>query len=510
MRRRTRLSVVISVLLAVFLLPSVATEGQTPKHGGVLTVGSFGPYGHLDPHGTPNQTELWLIQLVYSYLVRYDQNLNLRPDLTTSWERPDPKTYVFHLRHGVRFHNGRELTSADVKYSVLRIMDPKTGSSRRLRYDSVDQVETPDPYTVVFRLKYPDNVLPYVLADPASAIVAKEIVEQPGALQTMDAGSGPFKLERLGSDSSASVVRNPDYYERGKPYLDRIALPYIPDNSARITALRTGDIDMATFLVTNQIQVLQRDTSVVVTDGRSGQFYFLALNIREKPFDDANVRRAIAWAIDRDALVKGALAGEGYPLDAGPIPPWHWAGLKTPIFHHDPARAKQLLAASEAPSGFTFTIRVWAPQDYVVDTASLIQQQLQPLGIKIQIMQQADFTTYFAPVLKGDYQATIQGYSGNVHPDDWLYERFRTGGATNITRYSNSTVDDLLQRARVAPAQDREATLYSQVQQIIAQDVAMVFLYNMRQAEAHRTYVKGFVHLPTLTLAGLTTTWLDR
>lgn len=497
------------LVAALLLLPGMPTEAQAPKRGGTLTVGLLGPIVGLDPHGSPNQPAFWTIQLVYSYLVQYNKELNLRPDLATSWDRPDSRTYVFRLRKGAKFHNGREVTSADVKYSIERIMDPKTGSSRRLRYASVDKVETPDPYTVVFRLKYPDNVLPYLLADPASAIVAREVVEKEG-LQQVDGGSGPFKLERATADGGAILVRNPDYYERGKPYVDRVILRSIPDNSARITAVRTADVDIATFLVTHEIELVRRDSKVVVSDGRSGQFYFLALNMRRKPFDDMKVRQAIAWALDRDALVKGALSDEGFPLSAGPIPTWHWAGIKSPIFRRDMARAKQLLAASSASNGFTLTIRVWAPQDYVVDAVSLIQQQLQSLGIKVQIDQQADFPTYWNPVIQGNYDATIQGYGGNAHPDDWLYERFRTGGGSNITGYSNPKVDDLLQRARVAPTPERQAELYTEAQEIIAKEVAMVFLYNMKQATAYRSDVKGFYHMPTLTLAGVTDAWLDR
>ena len=498
------------LIVSGLILSGVPASAQVPKRGGTLTVGLLGPIDRPDPHANPNQPALWLVQLLYSYLVQYDRNLNLRPDLATSWERTDSKSYVFHLRRGARFHNGREVTSADVKYSIERIMDPKTGSSRRLRYASVDKVEASDPYTIVFRLKYPDNVLPYVLADPASAVVAREVVEKEDNLLRSEAGSGPFKLESLTSDGGAVLVRNGDYYDKEKPYVDRVILRSIPDNSARMTAVRTKDVDIATFLVTHQIEVLRKDPTVVVSDGRSGQYYILALNTRRKPLDDVRVRQAIAWALDRNAIVKGALSGEGFPLDAGPIPAWHWAGIKTEIFKPDVAKAKQLLASSSAPNGFMLNIRVWAPQDYVVDAASLIQEQLQPLGIKVQIEQQADWPTYWNPVQNGNYDATIQGFGGNTHPVDWLDESFRTGGTLNITGYSNPKVDDLLQRARVTPTPERQAEIYAEVQQIIAQEVAMVFVYNMKQATAYRTDVKGFYHMPNLTLAGVVDTWLDR
>lgn len=509
--RRPRWLLVFTLLLVVgLLLPALPMMAQVPKRGGTLKVGILAPIQRMDPHTSPNQPAFWTIGLIYSYLVQYDKELGLRPDLSVSWERPDSRTYVFVLRRGARFHNGREVTSADVKYSIERIIDPKTASSRRLRYASVDRVETPDPYTVVFRLKYADAVLPYILADPASAIVPREVVEKEGNLQQVAVGSGPFKLERITADGGAVLVRNPTYYAGGKPYLDRVELLNIPDAAARMTALRAGDIDIATFLITHQLQLLRKDPNVVLSDGLSGQFYHLLLNIRRKPFDDMRVRQSIAWAIDREELVKVALLGEGYPLNAAAIPSWHWAGIKTPLFRPNMQRAKEMLAASSAPQGFSFTLRVWAPQDFVIDAASLLQKQLAPLGIRIQIEQQADWPTYWNPVQEGNYEATIQGYGGNAHPDDWLYERFRTGGGSNYTAYSNPKVDDLLLRARVAPTPERQAEVYDQVQRIITEEAATVFLWNMKQASAYRTHVKGYFHMPTLTLPALRDTWLDR
>lgn len=510
MHRWRWVALITLVLTAGMVLSAVPSGAQAPKRGGAIKVGILAPIQRMDPHTNPNQPAFWAIGLIYSYLVQYDKELRLQPDLSESWERVDGKTYVFKLRRGVRFHNGREVTSADVKYSIERIMDPRTASSRRLRYVSVDKVEAPDAYTVVFRLKYADAVLPYLLADPASAIVPREVVEKEGNLQQVAVGSGPFKLERLTADGGAVLVRNPDYYVRGRPLIDRVELLNIPDATARVTALRAGDIDVATFLITHQLQLLRRDAGVVVSDGLSGQFYHLLLNIRRKPFDDVKVRQAIAWAIDREELVKVALQGEGFPLMAGPIPSWHWAAVKRPVFKPDIQRAKELLASSTAPQGFQLTLRIWSPQDFAIDAAALLQKQLAPLGIRVQVDQQADWPTYWNPVQDGNYVATIQGYGGNAHPDDWLYERFRTGGGSNYTGYSNPRVDDLLLRSRVAPSPERQAEIYDEVQRIIAGEVATVFLWNMKQASAYRAHVKGYYHMPTLTLSALAATWLDR
>jgi peptide/nickel transport system substrate-binding protein len=493
-----------------------ATPAPTlqPKRGGVLKAALLAGVKTLDPHKNPNQSEYWTDQLMYDYLVILDKNLDIKPALATEWKTSsDGLTWTFTLRKGVKFHNGRELKASDVVYSVQRIQDPKMASALTSNYKQVKSVEAPDDYTVVFNLSSPNAVLPTTLADARSAIVAKEVVEKNnGDLAMADAGSGPFRFVKQETDGTVVLERNPDYWDQPLPYLDGLRLMAIPDSTARVTALRTGDVDIASFITTNFISLLSQEKGVQVAEPPvSGQFYYLMFNLKQKPFDDIKVRQAIAYALDRQALTAVSLNNEGYPLLSAAIPPWHWAAAK-PYYKptSDLETAKKLLAESSAPNGFSFDLRIWSSQDYVVRSAQLIQEQLAPLKIVPKISQQGDWGTYWDPVTKGNFQTTIQGTGGNVDPDTWLYETFHTGGGKNYMSYSNPEVDKLLEQGRAEADREKRKGYYDQAQTLIAQDAPMAFLYNMKQTDAKRDYVMGFYHMPTMTFWALRETWLNK
>lgn len=484
---------------------------QEPVRGGTLDVGLHVAVRSFDPHKAPNQGEGWVIGLVYNRLVALTPDLQIAPELAESWEQPDPQTLVFKLREGVTFHNGRELTSADVKYSLERILDPETGSTKRNNYAAIESIETPDEHTVVLRLSQPNSALLAHLASTSASIVAREVVEANGDLSAADGGSGPFLLGEVRADNSITLERYDGYFEEGLPYLDAVRMVPIPDNQARAASVRAGDTDLVTFVTANFISLLRGDTRVVIPaeEGSSGQFYALFFNNQVAPFDDPRVRRAIAMAIDRDLIVTVALGNEGFPLKAGPIPSWHWAALDPVYDEPDVEAAKALLEEAGYAGGFSFPIRVWSSQDFVLRTVLVLQQALAPLGITIEIDQQGDWVTYWSAVESGNYVATIQGIGGNVDPDQYLRERFSTGVGSNVTRYSNEEFDALVNQALLSADPAQRKALYDQAQTILTEDSPAVFLFNMKQTEAHRTNVHGFIHLPTLDLTSLKSVWID-
>lgn len=492
-------------------------EESAIKRGGTIRVGLLTEVKNLDPHKAPNQPEYWTDQLVYDYLVTLDAGMDTHPSLATDWSvSDDGLTWTFNLEEGVMFHNGRELTADDVKYSIERIMNPETASTLAASFSMVESIETPDEYTMVFNLATPNSVLPTSLADPRAAIVAQEIVEEAGDLSQIEAGSGPYEFVDLEVDGTVILEKNRDYWQMGEdgaslPYLDRVELVPIPDNSARNTALRTKDVDLITFVTTNFITLLRDDPNLIIPEtATSGQFYHLLMNTIVEPFDDLKVRQAIANALDRKTITEISLNGEGIPLLAGSIPAWHWAAAD-PIFpESNLAKAQELLAESSHPDGFDFELRVWAPQDYVLRSAQLIQEQLAPLNINLNIEQQGEWASYWEPVTSGTFQSTIQGYGGNTDPDVWLYEPFHTDGGKNFGAYSDAEVDALLEQARQESDPGVRKALYDQVQNMVVEDAPMAFLYNMNQTEAWQSYVQGFYHLPTMHIIALKQTWLDK
>lgn len=506
-------TVVRNLAVCILVVTSVlgSAVAQEPARGGTLDVGLHVAVRTFDPHTAPNQGESWVIGLVYSRLIDLTSDLQLAPELAESWEQPDPLTFVFNLRDDAVFHNGQPVTSADVKYSLERLLDPATGSTKRTNFTSIDAIETPDARTVVLRLAQPNSGLLAHLASTSASIVSRDVVEANGDLSVSDGGSGPFLLGQVQADNSMTLARNPNYYEDGLPYLDAVRIVPIPDNQARNASVRAGDTDLVTFVTANFISLLRDDARVEIPaeEGSSGQFYALFFNNEVEPFNDPLVRRAIAMAIDRDLIVSVALGNEGFPLEAGPIPSWHWAALDPVYTTPDVDAAKALMKEAGYEDGFTFPIRVWSSQDFVLRTVLVLQQALAPLNINIEIDQQGDWVTYWSAVESGNYVATIQGIGGNVDPDQYLRERFGTGGGSNVMRYSSGEFDALVTDGlRTADPNERKA-IYDQAQAILTEDSPAVFLFNMKQTEAHRTNVKGFVHLPTLDLTSLKSAWLD-
>jgi peptide/nickel transport system substrate-binding protein len=505
---------ILAFVLTLFLAAFTAFAQVAPKYGGTLRVGWNYAGGTFDPHkGIVHGPDYWIIKLVYNTLVTLDEGLNIVPELAESWEISEEGTvYTFHLVEGVTFHNGRGLTSEDVKYSFERLLDPDTGASRRANYTDIASIETPDPYTVVITLSQPNAVFLTQLTQAAAAIVAREGVEEHGDLSQVAAGSGPFMLGGIQADGSIVLERNPDYWVEGLPYLERIVFTTVPDNQARNTAVRTGDLDLITHVTGNFISLLRQDENVVIPegDGSSGQFYSLLFNVRRPPFDDPKVRQAIAHALDRETIAQVSLDGEGFTLAGGPIPPWHWAALD-PVFEGaDIERARELLAESALPDGFSFTLRVWSPQQFSVRAAQMIQAALAPLNIEVTIDQQGDWATYWGAVTGGEYDATIQGFGGNIDPHEFLFEAFREGGGRNVMGYVNPEVERLMAEALRVTDRDARKEIYDEVQRIIVEDAPQAFLWNQKQTEAHQADVMGFYHQSTLDLSALTRTWLDR
>ena len=241
-----------------------AASPVAAARGGELVVGKDQEAPGLDPAKNPASAALRIFDLTYSRLTRLDDQMRPTPDLATSWDQPDAKTYVFHLRQGVKFHNGRPLTSEDVKYTYERIINPDTASIAKSFFDVIDKIETPDPQTVKITLKEPYAPFLVNTASTWAGIVAKEIVDaNNGDLNKVEAGSGPFKLQEWTPQTRAVLVRNPDYYIPNEPALDKITFQIMPEESARIAALRTGNIQF-TILTAAGADTLQNDKSVTV------------------------------------------------------------------------------------------------------------------------------------------------------------------------------------------------------------------------------------------------------
>ena len=496
--------------------PSASQAAGQPKKGGTLILARAGEVTNLDPHKVPAFTSARVFELVYSYLMRLDENLGVQPDLAESAPTvsADGKTVTVKIRSGVKFHNGDALTSADVKYTFDRIIDPKTAAVARSFFADVETITAPDPTTVIFNLKSPNAALIAYMAHPNTGIVSKKIGEANADLSKKETaiGSGPFKLAEWVPDNFMRFDANKDYYVSGQPYLDGIRINVVPDESGIAAALRTKAADMAIITNANVARTLRSESTITLSSKPSLSYNLLFLNTKRPPFDNLKVRQAIAYAIDRKAIIDAVAFGEGEVT--GPIAPalanYALPTSQYPLYTRDVVKAKQLLQeANVGPVSFTILTATTEPA-YGKDEAQLVQAQLAEVGITVKI-DPIELTQYVDRWLKADFDMATGLNGGGPDPDFYVYRYFTDDGNLNfVTSYKNPVSSDAIKQARASTDPAKRKDLYTTAQKELVNGVPFIWLFVGRDYNATLPTTKGFTHLPTGSWIYLRQTWLDK
>jgi len=449
---------------------------------------------NLDPRvGIDGQSEN-IDNLIFDDLLSKGDDLNVAPGLADSWEIPDPLTYVFHLHRGVRFHNGRPLTSRDVKWTFDSLLQGKIRSTKAANYRFVDHLDVPDDFTVIFHLKQPDAPLLWNLSDGAMGIVPygslDEITQHP-------IGSGPFKFVSAETDREVVVERNDDYWG-DKAKVDRIRFSVVPDETTEALELRKGSGDLAINALTpDTVVTLARDPKLAVEHSPGTRLAYLAFNLRDPILKDARVRQAIAYALDRKPMIEYLWRGLAQPARSVlPTQSWAYNG-NVPAYLHDPEKAKQLLDAAGYPAvnGVRFHITMKTSTDPNTHLmVAVIQQQLREVGIALDI-RSFEFATFFSDVQHGAFQMYgLRWIGGNEDPDIFEYafhsSKFPPNGA-NRDYYSNPRVDALIDRARQEIDPKVRKPLYAELQQILAEDLPYINLWYLDNVLVHTNRVRN-------------------
>ena len=443
---------------------------------------------------------------MYSRLTRLDVQMRPQPDLAEKWEiSPDGKTYTFHLRKGVKFHNGRELTASDVKYTYERIINPDTASIAKSFFDPIASVEANDASTVTIQLKAANTPFLVNTAATWAGIVAKEVVdENKGDLNKVDAGSGPFKLQEWTPDTRTVLIRNSDYYVPGQPAVDKITYLIMPEESARIAALRTGNIQF-TILSAAGFDTLKSDTSVKAIGGPTLGYFYLGINVAKPPFDKPQVRQAISYAVDRGEIISSVFRGHARPT--GPVPSAlaDWAVDTTQFETYKPNvdKAKQLLAEAGV-SNLKTTMMAMSTLPQQVDAAQVIRSQLLKVGIDAEV-QPLEVGVYVDTWKKKGMELMVGSNGAGTNADRAVCFFFCTDGSANVWNYSNDKVDSAGAEARSAADQSRAKTLYDDAQKQIVNDAPNLFLANQNQFLAYSPKLANFTPMPDETWQGLIT-----
>jgi peptide/nickel transport system substrate-binding protein len=436
---------------------------------------------NLDPRvGLDAQSER-IDQLIFDDLLTRDEHLTVQPGLAERWEVADPKTYVFHLRRGVRFHDGRPLTSRDVKWTFDSLLQGKIRSTKSSAYRLVDQVEARDDFTVVFHLKEPFATLLWNLAGGAMGIVPYGSGDE---MSRHPIGSGPFRFVSAEQDKEVILARNDDYWGE-KARLARVRFAVVPDTTTRALELRKGSADVAiNALTSDTVVAIERRSELQVLHGPGTALLYLAFNNRDPILKDRKVRQAIAYAMDRQPMIEYLwrnFARPAYSL----LPPESWAfNGDVPHFDHNPEAARQLLdqAGYRAINGVRFHLTLkTSTEESTRLIAAVMQQQLRDVGIALDI-RTFEFATFFSDITRGEFQAhcCLRWVGGNEDPDIFEYlfhsSKFPPRGA-NRTYYSNPRVDALIDQARAELDPKVRKQLYAEVQSILADDLPYVDLW---------------------------------
>jgi peptide/nickel transport system substrate-binding protein len=496
-------------------LVSTACNHDSPSADTVTLAIDKGP-DNLDPRiGTNSESER-IDQLLFNSLVRRGPQLEILPDLATHWDVPDPVTYRFRLRPGVRFHNGQEMTSHDVRYTIESLLDGTITSSKTSTYRVIATIETPDDQTIMFHLKEPYASFLWNLTNGAIGIVPEG--SKPD-LYKSPVGTGPFRFVSNSQEEEVVIEANPEYFGEA-PSVHRVRFKVIPDATTRALEMRKGSVDVAqNVLSPDFVEVLRKQPhlSVAVTPGTN--YGYIGFNLNDPILQDKRVRKAIALAINREEIAKYYWR-DLVSLASGLLPPNHWAYEKSlATYAFDPDEAIHLLdqAGLRDPDGngpqarFKLTFKT-STEESSRQVAAIIQQQLNRVGIGVDLRSN-EFGTFYGDIVRGNFQMfTLRWVGGNNDPD--LFERvFHSQQIPpkgwNRGHYHNPRIDELTELARKEPDQERRKAIYSEIQQILADDLPYISLWYFKNVCLYEQRISNMTLSPAGDYEFLRTIKLD-
>jgi peptide/nickel transport system substrate-binding protein len=459
---------------------------------------------NLDPRIGTDAVSQRLDSLIFSSLVELDAQRIPRGDLAEKWETPDPVTYIFHLRSGVKFHDGRPVTSADVKYTFDSILDRTVISPKRGSLAMIRSVDAPDPSTVIFHLQDPYAGFLWGIARPAIGIVpAGSGPDFSGKLT----GSGPFRFVSANQDDNIVLERNGGYFG-GAPKISRVQFRVVPDAIVRALELRKGSADLeVNSLTPDMIPVLRPQSTLEVTEVPGTNYQYIAFNLDDATLAKREVRQALAYATNRDEIIRYLYRGAAHPAD-GPLPASSWAyepGIRR--YDYDPQQAERLLDSAVLPrqaglGGMRVKLMLkTTTEESSRLLASVLQEQWRKVGVDLDV-RPLEFATLFSDMARGSFEMfTLRWIGANNDPDtffDYIFnsKKIPPAGA-NRGHYRNPEIDALLEQARIESDQEKRRQLFSKVQKILSEDLPYVSLWFMDNVSVHRKRIIDVQLSPT-------------
>jgi peptide/nickel transport system substrate-binding protein len=487
--------------------PGGAAEGE-PAYGGTLIYARNIDAKTLDPHFSAQWSERFMLYNIYNTLVSWDTDFNIIPELAQSWEILEDGTgIVFNLVPNAVFHDGTACDATAVKWNLDRILNPDNNSNQRGQLEqAVASVEATDPTTLFIALKKPWRPLLAALGERPGFVVSPTAVENSGDQFALNpVGSGPFKFVEWVPDSHIIVERFDDYWDEGKPYLDRIEMRHVPDTQVAVTMVRTGEAQLTDEVDPPMVEALADATDLHVVNYESWRWNSMQMDVDKPPFDNTDFRQALAYGTDRETVLQLVFGGTGrvmtHPIAGG----WAYDPQLDSLMQYDPAKAQELLASSGV-AGQTLTMTTDNTR-INTDLVQLLQAQYQELGVNVQI-ETVDSADYFSLIKDDTIPWGPANWTPRADPDGLLRILWHSTGFQNSNGYNNPEVDRLLDEAAGIYDTEKAAELYHEAERIIVEDASYVFIQAPAEFAVVRNEVGGFVYYPDLVLR-LRNMWLN-
>lgn len=491
---------------------------EEPQRGGTLRVAYEADITGMDPHTSLGIQAMYVEQNLFNTLVTIDENAEYVPDLAESWEvKEDGRVYVFHLRQGVKFHDGTPLTAEAVKWNFDRLLDPEERVITASYFTPiVESIQVIDEHTLQINLKYPTNTLLPALAvyRVGFMIISPASYKKwgPQDISRHPAGTGPFKLVRWEPNRIIELERNPDYFKQGLPYLDRLEFRIMKDGVTRATALRTGEVDFVNEVPMEHVERLSRDAKIEVFRGLDAAKIYIPLNAQRKPFDDLRVRQAVTgYGIDRNALAKIAFLGFAQPL-LGVIPPGtrgHQDILE--MYPYNPDRAKALLkeAGFDASNPLNITVMTHGAYPPLPTVATVMKTQLESLGAVRLNVEVIDRPIFLKRLREHDFDQVVNMALPFIDVNARSYLLEAGPGSLNQGNHTDMHVDALFDKWRRAVEAQKQNEIGWELQRYIAEQMFMPAVTTRPTIQAARDTVQGYTYMRGMKV-NFETTWLTK
>ena len=486
---------------------------QEGKRGGTLVAAFSADPGGFDPARGPSGMSHVVIEQVYSTLLNLDENAKPYAGIAESWSpAEDGLSWTFKLRPGLTFHNGEALTAEDVVFSFERILDPESGYAYSSQIETIDKVVAVDDLTVEFQLNRVTGPFEIYMAFPGSSIVPKDLVESGWDLNAQPIGSGPFKFVSYTPRDAINFERNENYYEEGRPYFDGMVYRIISDPTALSNGLKSGEINFSN-------EVPPKDWNAIISQEgmndaaiEGSRYYWMVPNHERGVLGNPLVRQAIAHALNRAAIVRGAFYGQATPILGGVIPEWNWgyAGLNVFEPQGNIAKGKELLAEAGVAPGTPITLTMVSSWPPMMSMAPIIQANLSQIGLQAKI-DTMEVPRYWDEVWgPSNFDLTAMYWlSPLADPDDFVTNTYATTSSVNVQKGGSKQMDDLMLAAKSAPTVDERKALYRQQQELSLETMDVIPLVNGWVLTAHTSRLKNFKPMRTGFLKTLKDAWLE-